>query len=181
MKWYKEIVETHPALTWSVINFSILAAFFLGNQYDIYILRLFGEIMFWITIILAFLGLFVTTMLTTILLTTPEKIQVVETRTATDRANRADRKNIVFELKVWRRIAQGSVPQSLDVAFDLIATAIMIYYGYTWLALFYALHIAALGQLRISAKRLTDLAKASVEDRTLQREEKHHEENSTDP
>jgi len=58
----------------------------------------------------------------------------------------------VFEKQGLYNIIEGSIPEWLDITYDLIFAAIIIYFGYTWLTIAYLSHIWFLSDLRRIAR-----------------------------
>jgi hypothetical protein len=58
-----------------------------------------------------------------------------------------------------KKIAYGSLPLEWDMAFDVVVVAIMLFFDYAWLPLFYIIHMYGLYLLRTKVLRFYEEAK----------------------
>lgn len=142
---------------WALVNGAVFAALLSGIYYNIPFLETAGLVLLWFTalggsliwVIINTAEYFLRQKKFSIMVTDPELLPDDRTRAA---ALKED--NIFFvSAEALAKIALGSVSKKLDATFDVVAVALLIYLGYSWLPIFYIFHILGLWDIRTFAEK----------------------------
>jgi len=78
-----------------------------------------------------------------------------------DNIDHPDR-TFIFHKNVLQKIADGSVPYKVDLLYDIIVSFILVYYDYSWLTIFYLVHMYGIYEMK---RRATNLLNGPYWDR----------------
>ncbi len=150
---------------WGVTNLLMLLAFAFGNLYDINWLITLGEFLAWFAamggiIIGLVIWLFQRSEnpavkdIKFIVVPSSFGFSRQKIKKIFEELNESYQGTLIpMEESNLQRMAYGSVPVFIDIFFDIVIVMLMLYFGYTWLPIFYILHIVGAQTLRNTAKK----------------------------
>ena len=149
-------METKKILRWIVTNLAVVGMFLAGTIYGIEWLLLISLVLLWFTAIGGtFVWLFVN------LLKNQQGKSFDILVFPKDSLPNEEERDKLKEDKIFcitdyslMKITVGSVSRKLDAVFDTIVVGILVYFGYTWLPLFYITHMLGLWDIRSYTEKL---------------------------
>lgn len=133
---------------WLIPNMVVFGIFIAGHHYQNEALTILGVWLYWILSIIGTIALVVIFIARRTdgfqnlrFARIPRSIDITKEQFVLFQKQQAEDGIRLMKEDTLRFGSVGSVPQWVDVLFDLVVTGTMIYYGYNWLPVFYVIHI----------------------------------------
>ena len=143
---------TKRQIIWFITNFGVLTIFVLGNQMNNGFLITIGNIGFWFAAIVGTIILLGLIIYDNLKQKIDFKIYLIDGSENKKEVPDLPKNVGIMDIKTIKRTIEGSVPYTIDLGFDVLATGLMVILGYTWLPIFYIIHIFGLYEMKKKAR-----------------------------
>jgi hypothetical protein len=161
LKKIRDLNRKHPIISWTCINFGMVALLMTGYLLDIPFVILVAELM----IVLIFIVIAVLSGSFQLIIKLNHEIKFLILDGTEEELKEAkklvenDGFSGVIRLEGLQALNSREIPYWLDLAFDVLFTALLIYLGYSWIVLVYIIHIFLLRAIKKQVVTLEDTFK----------------------